>query len=766
MNLNYQFRRLVFLQVLLGIMAFCMAEPNPGMLVLAGSLGFMSWYVTEGPNGRPLPRWLINLGSLVAVAWLLFDLRWHQGHVIVVMGHFTIWLQVLLLYSEKRNREYGQLLVLSLMMMIGASVLSVSMIYGILLMAYCIVTLLSLLMFHFKSTSDMVLEANRAAAGDRGQVAPPGAVVSPGYRWQFRSAAVVIGICCALTGLMIFVVMPRQPGAALPHELEGRIVPQQVGFSQNVDLNSSPMSEGSQEPVMNVTLTLNGRPYQSDALLLRGAALDEYDPDLRVWRRSAYAGSQSYFYGLADDELVLARLPESSRVYNATITQRRSGLRIMFTHHPTTRIVSSNLKQVQFNTMDQQLEAGESISGAVVYEIEWPIHGTGGLAENYEETLEETRRYQFKKPTEPRDLHEQQRYATGWPVNREQIAELTRSVLREHDLDRDPDARFDERDQLIVQVLKKWLQQNFQYQLYNPNLADVDDPMTEFLIRQRMGHCEFYASAVAAMTRSIGMQARVVTGYRVSEYNRIGGYYVVRHSHAHAWAEVNLGPELGWQTVDATPPEDVNLEHAVSDTFLRSIRELYEHLEFAWIKSVVAYDQRTRQALLSGMDQYLKRAASDPRHPIGRTIVLAERLMEIERLDRATTIATLIVAIALLMAFVVLIRTLVVARRRYSSLHLESVPVDLRRDMSRDLMFYLTMSDMLERHGYRRPSWQSPQAFAESLRRADPHRFDAVKHLTDSFYRLRFGRHALDAFNRQRIKGLLRDLEQSITHPT
>src|SRR5690606_3214903 len=108
----------------------------------AGAVGTLSWYVTEGPSGRPLPRWVMNIGALAAVGWLVFDL-YRQQDVVLAMGHFTMWLQILLLYTQKSNREYGQLLVLSLLQMVGASVVSVSMLYGLLLAAYSVLALLT-----------------------------------------------------------------------------------------------------------------------------------------------------------------------------------------------------------------------------------------------------------------------------------------------------------------------------------------------------------------------------------------------------------------------------------------------------------------------------------------------------------------------------------------------------------------------------------------------------------------------------------------------
>src|SRR6202044_1575602 len=71
------------------------------------------------------------------------------------------------------------------------------------------------------------------------------------------------------------------------------------------------------------------------------------------------------------------------------------------------------------------------------------------------------------------------------------------------------------------------------------------NPVDDFLFNTRTGFCGHYASAFAALMRAAGVPARVVTGYLGGEWNPIGGYFVVRQSDAHAWAEVWLGGR-GW----------------------------------------------------------------------------------------------------------------------------------------------------------------------------------------------------------------------------
>ena len=51
--------------------------------------------------------------------------------------------------------------------------------------------------------------------------------------------------------------------------------------------------------------------------------------------------------------------------------------------------------------------------------------------------------------------------------------------------------------------------------------------------------------------RALGMPARIVTGYQGGERNPVDGFWVVRQSDAHAWAEVWLAGR-GWVRVDPT----------------------------------------------------------------------------------------------------------------------------------------------------------------------------------------------------------------------
>ncbi len=134
----------------------------------------------------------------------------------------------------------------------------------------------------------------------------------------------------------------------------------------------------------------------------------------------------------------------------------------------------------------------------------------------------------------------------------------------------------------------------------------------EFWFDTQAGFCEHIASSYVVAMRALGVPARVVTGFQGAEFNSLDGFWVVRNSDAHAWAEIWL-PDQGWQRVDPTgaiAPWRIDLEQtrlrprpsaiggvfeaAVSPTLLARMRQVWDASNNAWNQWVLNYNQ-TRQ---------------------------------------------------------------------------------------------------------------------------------------------------------------------------
>ncbi len=89
---------------------------------------------------------------------------------------------------------------------------------------------------------------------------------------------------------------------------------------------------------------------------------------------------------------------------------------------------------------------------------------------------------------------------------------------------------------------------------------DVEAPSGErdavdyLLFDSQAGYCNYYASAMVVMARSVGVPARLAVGYVGGELDTHRGWYAVRQRNTHAWVEVYF-PVYGWVEFEPTASE-------------------------------------------------------------------------------------------------------------------------------------------------------------------------------------------------------------------
>jgi hypothetical protein len=120
-------------------------------------------------------------------------------------------------------------------------------------------------------------------------------------------------------------------------------------------------------------------------------------------------------------------------------------------------------------------------------------------------------------------------------------------------------------------------------------------PLSHFLFETRAGHCEYFASAMAVMLRTIGIPSREVNGFLPGEYNDLAGDYIVRASDAHSWVEVYF-PGNGWVVFDPTPAGP-----AVSTGFFNRASLILDWIQLSWYEWVISYDFAHQMTLAQGL---------------------------------------------------------------------------------------------------------------------------------------------------------------------
>lgn len=177
--------------------------------------------------------------------------------------------------------------------------------------------------------------------------------------------------------------------------------------------------------------------------------------------------------------------------------------------------------------------------------------------------------------------------------------------------------QFPEDKQRIAAILRHFNNQKFEYTLEPTTLGR--DSVDDFLFKTKAGFCEHFAGSFVFLARAMNIPARVVTGYQGGSLNTIDGYFEVRQSDAHAWAEVWLSNQ-GWVRIDPTAavaPERINAintsvflrQASISESFLQlspntlnyalSVRMYWDALNNNWNQWVLNFNQNKQRNLLS-----------------------------------------------------------------------------------------------------------------------------------------------------------------------
>lgn len=127
--------------------------------------------------------------------------------------------------------------------------------------------------------------------------------------------------------------------------------------------------------------------------------------------------------------------------------------------------------------------------------------------------------------------------------------------------------------------IERYLRENYTYSLSVSRPPDGINPIEDFLFNTKKGYCEYYATAMVLMLRSLNIPSRITTGYAGGEINEYGDYLIVRQSDAHSWVEALIDDI--WIISDPTPSLSLN----APSTFTLYL----DLLRMQWYRYVIAF---------------------------------------------------------------------------------------------------------------------------------------------------------------------------------
>src|SRR3954465_2868750 len=227
-----QFRPVLYTLLIFGMSGFALAAQSPGLWVLSVGLVLLNGWLIKRGKFVPLPRFVANLVTVLALAYVVYQIRTSGAPPILVIGQFLVLLQLVKLYEQRANRDYAQLIVLSLLLMVAAAITTASLIFGVMFIGYLFLSLYCCLLFHLKVESEQARKAIMVMEHE-----PNPATLRQDQRYlasSMRRLTGLISTIAVVMAILVFLFFPRGTGQNLLGTLQFRQSRALVGFNEQV----------------------------------------------------------------------------------------------------------------------------------------------------------------------------------------------------------------------------------------------------------------------------------------------------------------------------------------------------------------------------------------------------------------------------------------------------------------------------------------------------------------------------------------------------
>jgi transglutaminase-like putative cysteine protease len=493
----------------------------------------------------------------IAFIALVGDLIFLSLDVLGSAVNFLIVLMFAKLFTLRSRKDFLHLYAISLMELLACAAGTQDLWYMLIFFAYLFVAIWALLLYHLRNEAEERSAAIPALEKPR-SVSAPSRVITARLFWTTN--AVAVGTLC-LT-MVLFFVIPRI-GIGYFQKSRTDLI-RTSGFSEKVDLGVIGAIKLDPTVVMRVEFPEEPGPISDRMpLYFRGAVYDTYDG--RAWSNRS--------------------------------TSRRSPTRKSngFVKASTPRTIPAagavEIKQEIFlEALDTNVLFGMPYMHRVKSAL--PVFQTDEMG-GFHLTFPPSTRFQYTVFSIPEVLHIADRLRASIDVS---------ETMREHylqlpSLSRDVQSLAQkvtlktQSSYAKARAVERYLRENYEYSL-DIETSVQKSPIEEFLFIRKTGYCEHYASAMVVLLRTLGIPARLATGFLVGEWNDFGQYYTGRQRDAHAWVEVYF-PLSGWMTFDPTP----SVIAVAPNALLTNAAKLVDSIRLQWDRYVIRYSFRDQVSI-------------------------------------------------------------------------------------------------------------------------------------------------------------------------
>ena len=527
------------------------------VLLVSAALLFRGYLLIRRRTWLIAERWTSFL-TLGYMAFYLADYFLFSGGFLNATVHLVLFVMVVRLFSAQRDRDYYFLSIIAFLMVLTAALLTVDSVFLLGFAAFMLTAVVAFILMEMRHVYAKA-PAHSARHSDHYFDHRHKQLTSRSLAASLAMASPMLVLCILGGAAAIFFVLPRvSAGYLSAYPPNGEI---STGFSDQVELGRIGEIQQSSAVVMHIQI--DGDEHGTFDLKWRGVALSNFDG--RNWSNSR---EQRVLSPQLDGYFVLSSrardVPQrSSLPVHYRVLMEPVGMNIFF--------LAGIPESLQGNYRNLGVDDG----GAVFdLDLEHPVSRYQATSEVAQPVAPELR---MARSIDTRYLNSG--YLTLPSSLDPRIPRLAQQIAAATDNNYDR-----------ALAVETFLRTHFQYTLQLLHTAP-HDPLANFLFERKQGHCEYFASSMAIMLRSLGIPARIVNGFRTGEFNDLTSQYLVRASDAHSWVEVFF-PGYGWIAFDPTPAQSTPLRTGWSRVTL-----YVDAMASFWRDWVVNYDASHQQAL-------------------------------------------------------------------------------------------------------------------------------------------------------------------------
>ncbi|MCH7790687.1 MAG: DUF3488 domain-containing protein [Planctomycetes bacterium] len=712
MNQYRRFRQVTLAVVLLSIAVYCVAAGDVGLALIAlpGAAGAW-WFRTRSVAAR-VPRLMLNLALLAAILYIAM-LTLRRGIVLDRVAELMAILSVIKCFDRTSARDYVELYILSVFLVIATVMTSVRLEVGLILIVYVPVLVVGVMQLQIYAAHERALIASRRRAPPWARPLRPKRAVGHGVSVQFRATATALVLSGVTVAIAVFVLIPREIGENFLHTAAGSPRGMRTSFTGEIQLGRAGLLTESLTPVLHVAVSNDaGENLGGPAIVyyLRGNVLGSYDAATGAWTRRQDSGPARSWRVQADAWHQLTGATGQLLRQEITLLGAGDQQTYVFNVYRTARIRFD--RTVILDSRSDERIVIPDHRGELKYEVESFIQA-------------------------PRAEEDGRLREVSFPSL--VVRTLTESVLAPAQIPTAGDQRDRLTDRQAVIAIRDFLHTQFTYTTDIQAPPTGQDPIEWFLEDHREGHCEYFASAMAAMCRSIGIEARIVTGYVAMEWNETSGQYVVRERNAHAWVEVRDRSGV-YRTYDPTPPDDLRAVHEPQRGLRARLRSLMDAMEHLWVSRVVTFDSGMRDTLMQDGGGFESTLFKSARALVGRTQLAGLSLL-VQAVFVGTLVCLVVIAVGIFVRAVVAKR----ARRRRPGAGAAGAESSPDAPWLERTDFYDRLLRLFTARGCPKPMHRPPLTHVDLIKDANPDLAGGAERLVSLFYRARFGRRPISA---------------------